>query len=262
MAIDLNADLGESFGRYKLGDDEGLTPLVTTISVACGYHAADPTIMHESVRRARRHDVGLGAHVAYPDLIGFGRRKMHLSQDEVIDIVVHQIGGLLGFCRAEGVELQHVKPHGQLAAMSQYDRPTARGLVEGMKAVDPALILLSFGDLLVEECERAGVRMVREGFIDLDYDSNGELIVEREKQPRDPNEMADRAVRLAREQRVRTTANTWLDVPAQSICIHGDGATAVEIARAVRDALTREEFRIVGLRALPPQTPVAAMVAL
>ena len=257
-SIDLNADLGESFGRYQLGDDEALTPLVTTVSVACGYHAADPATMHESVQRARRHGVGLGAHVAYPDLAGFGRRRMHLSRQEVYQIVVHQIGGLLGFCLAEGVELQHVKPHGQLASVSQYDRETARGMVEAIRAVGRDLMLLSFGELLAQECNRAGVRMVHEGFVDLDYNAECELLVERAKQRRDAAAMARRAVTLANEQLVLTTSDTWLPVPAQSICVHGDGPNAPEIARAVRDGLVEAGYEIVGLRELPPAPSKAA----
>ena len=247
MEINLNADLGESFGRYKLGNDEVLAKSVKTVSVACGYHAADPSIMHNSVKLAKKNKLDLVAHVAFPDLVGFGRRKMFLSKDEVCQIVIHQIGGLLGFCLAEKVELKHVKPHGQLALMSQYDKETAQGLVNGVKAVDMDLMLLSYGNLLDEECNRKSIRMIHEGFIDLNYNKNGELILERDKQKRDIKEMSQRAINLANKSSIQTISGNWIKIPIQSICVHGDGPNASEIAEEVRKTLITEGHKIVGL---------------
>ena len=146
--VDLNADLGESYGLYKYGNDETLIEHLTTVNVACGYHAADPATMRSTVRLARHHGVAVGAHISYPDFAGFGRRRMELSEDEVRDITVHQIGALMGFCRAEGVEMQHVKPHGMLYLTAEVDRPTARGIVDGVKSVDADLILMLAGDIV------------------------------------------------------------------------------------------------------------------
>jgi UPF0271 protein len=248
--INLNADMGESYGRYVLGDDEALIPYVASVHVACGYHAADPGTMRRSVALASRHRVELGAHISYPDLAGFGRRRMELSEEEVFEISVYQIGALLGFCRGEGVELTHVKPHGQLYLTGVRDRSTARGIARAVKAVDPDLILLMAGGLVAEECAAIGIRMVHEGYVDLDYDREGALVLERAKQPRQPEAIGEAAVALVEKQGRRATDGSWLAIPTQSICVHGDGPNATSIARAVRDKLVGAGYRIVGLREL------------
>ncbi len=246
--VDLNADLGESFGLYTLGNDAALIPHLTSVNIACGYHAADPAIMRATVRLARDHGTAIGAHVSYPDFGGFGRRRMELSEDEVRDAVVHQIGALLGFCRAEGVEMQHVKPHGMLYLTAEIDRPTARGIAEAVKSVDPDLILMLAGDIVAEECAHIGLTMAHEGYIDLDYAPDGTLQMPNPRPPRDPVQMIDRARILVREQRACTTDGTWRDVPTQSICFHGETPNAPEIAAAVNAALKADGIDIVGLR--------------
>ncbi len=198
--IDLNADMGESYGIYKLGNDEALVPHLTTINVACGYHAGDPATMRKSVRLAKAHGVGLGAHISYPDLVGFGRRRMDLSVDDARDITVHQIGALIGFCRAEGVELQHVKPHGPFFLAAEWEEPIARGMIEGIASVSEDLILLLAGPIAEEQCRRVGIRMVHEGYVDLSYDPKGVVIIEKAKQERDPADVARRAVGLVNNQ--------------------------------------------------------------
>lgn len=248
--VNLNADMGESFGRYTLGNDEALIPFVSTIHVACGYHAADPGTMLSSVKLAKRFGVELGAHISYPDLMGFGRRRMSLSEAEVFEISVYQIGALLGFCRAEGLPLNHVKPHGQLYLTGVKDRATARGIVRAVKAVDPNLILLMAGQLVREECEAAGVSMVHEGYVDLDYSSDGSLVLERSKAGRDPDLIGQEAVSLLERGGRTTVEGDWLPVPAQSICLHGDGPNAVELAKSVRQRVLDAGYRLVGTREL------------
>jgi UPF0271 protein len=248
--VNLNADMGESYGRYTLGDDEALVPFVATIHVACGYHAADPGTMLRSVQLAKRHGVELGAHISYPDFAGFGRRRMGLSESEVFEISVYQIGALLGFCRAEGVRLNHVKPHGELYLTGVRDRATARGIVRAVKAVDSELILLMAGTLVAEECALAGVPMVHESYVDLDYAADGSLVLERNKAGRDPEAIAGIAIDLL-EKRGRTAVDgAWLDLPGRSICLHGDGPNAVELARTVRDRILKQDYEIVGIRQL------------
>jgi UPF0271 protein len=248
--INLNADMGESYGRYVLGNDEALIPYVCTIQVACGYHAADPGTMRRSVALARRHGVELGAHISYPDLPGFGRRRMELSEDEVYDISLYQIGALLGFCRAEGVQLAHVKPHGQLYLTGVRDRGTARGIARAMKAVDPELILLMAGPVVANECAELGVRMVHEGYVDLDYTPDGSLVLERAKQGREPEAIAQAAVTLAEKQGREAVDRSWLRIPTESICIHGDGPNAAAIADAVKNRFLAAGYKLVGLREL------------
>jgi 5-oxoprolinase (ATP-hydrolysing) subunit A len=246
--INLNADMGESFGRYVLGDDEALIPFVDSISVACGYHAADPGTMRKSVELAKRHGTELGAHISYPDLPGFGRRPMQLSEEEVFEISVYQIGALLGFCRAEGVPLTHVKPHGELFLAGVRNPVTARGIARAVKAVDPDLILLMAGENVAQACASVGVRMVYEGYVDLNYNPDGTVKIERAKQSRQPQAIADLAVALMQKQGRRLADGSWLKVPTQSICIHGDGPNAPEIAKAVRDSLIAAGYQIAKLR--------------
>lgn len=248
--INLNADMGESFGRYALGADEELIPFVKTIHVACGYHAADPGTMLRSVALAKQFGVELGAHISYPDLMGFGRRRMSLSEDEVFEISVYQIGALLGFCRALDVPLTHVKPHGELYLTGVRDLPTARGIVRAVKAVDPQLMLVMAGSLVAEECARQGVAMIHEGYIDLDYRADGSLVLERRKAGRDPAFIAERAVRMLERGGCDTTDGTWLELPVQSICLHGDGPNAVELARTVRQRIVDAGYELVGIRAM------------
>ncbi len=243
-SVDLNADMGESFGIYDLGNDEALAEHVTTINVACGYHAADPATMRASVRLAKKHQLCLGAHIAYPDLVGFGRRRMELSEDEVRDITVHQVGALLGFCLAEGVDLVHVKPHGQLYLTGVRHRPTARGIVEGVHSVSSELKLLMYGPIVESECERAGLAMVHEGYVDLDFNADGSLVLERRKQAREPQAIADKALALYRDQGLAAVDGTWLDMRVESICIHGDGPNGPDIARAVRETLEAAGIRV------------------
>jgi UPF0271 protein len=249
-SINLNADMGESYGRYVLGNDEALIPYVATVHVACGYHAADPGTMWRAVQLAKRFGVELGAHISYPDLMGFGRRPMGLGEDEVFEVGVYQIGALLGFCRAAGVPLNHVKPHGELYLTGVRDRATARGIVRAVKAVDPELLLLMAGDLVAEECDAAGVRMVHEGYVDLDYRADGSLVLDKARLARDPEAVAARALALAEKQGVAAADGSWVPVRTQSICLHGDMANAPDLARAVRQRLEAAGFRIVGLRAM------------
>jgi len=252
--VNLNADMGESYGRYVLGNDEALIEFVDTIHVACGYHAADPGTMWRSVQLAKRFGVELGAHISYPDPMGFGRRRMELSESEVFEISVYQIGALLGFCRAEGVSLNHVKPHGQLYLTGMRDPGTARGIVRATKAVDPDLMLVMAGSVVAEECAQAGIRMVHEGYVDLDYAPDGSLVLERAKMPRDPETIAARAVALLEQQGRQAIDGSWLSIPTQSICLHGDGANAPELARTVRARISAAGYKIVGVRALADWT--------
>jgi UPF0271 protein len=222
VSVDLNADLGESFGRWALGDDAALMPHLTSANVAAGFHGGDPHVLRRTVALAVEHGVGIGAHVGLPDLVGFGRRRMSVSPEELSDLVLYQSGAVRAFAEAAGAELRHVKPHGALYTMVVDDDALAAALCETVAALGVALLMpLELG----AAAEAAGVRFVPEGYVDLDYDADGKLILERVKQPRDPAVTARRAVAFAEEGRV------------ESICIHGDGPNAVELAAAVRAGL-------------------------
>lgn len=252
--VNLNADLGESFGRYLLGNDEALMPYINTAHAACGYHAADPATMLRTAQLAKRFGVELGAHIAYPDLLGFGRRRMSLTEDEVFEISIYQIGAMLGFCQAVGIPLTHVKPHGELYLTGVRDQATARGIVRAVRAVDERLALIMYGPIAAAECEQHGVPMIHEGYIDLDFGPDGAIVLERRKAARNPDEIADKAVRLLEEGGLAATDGSWLPFPVQSICLHGDGPNAIELVQTVRTRLMEAGYELVGLAEFLPST--------
>lgn len=242
-AIDLNCDVGEGFGAFPPPADDELVPLVSSVNVACGFHASDPRIMRRTVRLAKRHGVGVGAHPSFPDLVGFGRRMLAATPEEIEDDVVYQVGALLGCCRAEGVPLVHVKPHGALYNAGATDPSVARAIAAGVRAVDPSLWLVGLaGSALVREGRAAGLRCVEEAFADRGYAPDGTLL------PRgrpgallsDPAAVAERVSRLAREGVIRAADGTDLAVGARTVCVHGDTPGAVEVARAIRARLERD----------------------
>jgi UPF0271 protein len=239
-AIDVNVDMGESFGRWNLGDDTSLMPHISSANIACGFHAGDPGAMRRTVAAAVEHELQIGAHVALPDLLGFGRRTMKVSPGDLTDYCTYQIGALAAFVAAEGGRLAHVKPHGALYAMCAQDAELAEAVARSIAEVNPQLVLLALRDDHAAAVERHGVRLVTEAFVDLDYDPEGNLLIEAVKQASNPEKVAERAVRVARERKVPTTAGTDLDVDAPTICLHGDSPNALEVARAVKERLDRE----------------------
>jgi 5-oxoprolinase (ATP-hydrolysing) subunit A len=249
-AIDVNVDMGESFGRWRLGDDASLMPHISSANIACGFHAGDPGVMRRTVAAAVEHGLQIGAHVALPDLLGFGRRTMSVSPADLTDYCTYQIGALAAFVAAEGGRLAHVKPHGALYAMCARDAELAEAVARSIAEVDPELVLLALRDDHAAAVERHGVRLVTEAFVDLDYNADGSLIIEAVKQARDPDEVAERAVRVARERKVPTTGGTDLDVDAPTICLHGDAPNALDVARAVKERLDGEGIAVKPLAEL------------
>lgn len=252
--IDLNCDMGESFGPWRMGRDEEIMPYLTSANVACGFHAGDPQVMARTVALARRHGVAVGAHPGFRDLHGFGRRPLDCTEEELYGDVLYQIGALHAFCVAEGVALQHVKPHGALYNMAAADSRTARAVVRAVRALDPRLLLYAPpGSELAREGERAGLRVVHEVFADRNYNPDGTLVSRRRPDAavHDPEEAAARVLRMVREGRVRAVDGTDVPVAPGTVCIHGDGPTAVEIARAVRRRLEAAGVRIAPAGAAP-----------
>jgi UPF0271 protein len=250
VKIDINADMGESYGRWTLGNDAELMPFLSSANVACGYHGGDPHVMRNTVRLARTHGVALGAHVSFPDLMGFGRRRMDISAQELKDYVTYQVGALQAFAAAEGTRVEHVKPHGMLYVMCSRDDTYATAMAETIKELHGGLILLLTGELWAAAARRVGVPFVMEGYVDLDYDAAGQLILERAKKPRDPEGVASRAVALATEGRVPVRDGGWLPLAARSICVHGDADNAPAIARTMRERLVKAGVDVAPLRAL------------
>ena len=243
-AIDINVDMGESFGRWRLGDDASLMPYISSANVACGFHAGDPGVMRSTVACAVEHNLQIGAHVALPDLLGFGRRAMKISPEDLTDYCTYQVGALGAFVAAEGGELSHVKPHGALYAMCAQDGELAEAVARSIAEVDPQLVLLALRDDHAAAVARHGVRLVTESFVDLDYDPDGNLVIEAVKQPWDPEKVAERAIRVARERKVAKTDGSDLEVDSPTICLHGDAPNALDVARTVKEHLDGEGIAV------------------
>jgi UPF0271 protein len=248
-SLDLNSDMGESYGRWNLGNDAELMEVITSANIACGWHGGDPAVMRKTVQMAVDKGVGIGAHVGLPDLLGFGRRRMQVTSDEIYDYTLYQSGALRAFAEAAGGRLQHVKPHGAFYTMSAADPELASALVRAVQALGDDVLLYGMGELEPKLSAELGVEYVREGYVDLNYDQNGNLVLERNKGAWDPEEVARRAVRLATEQTVGTVEGGSLPLNVQSICIHGDAANSGEIARRVRQRLEEAGIGIAPVRA-------------
>lgn len=246
--INLNVDVGESFGNYSFGADGALLPLVPTANVACGAHAGDPRVMRETVALAVEHGVEIGAHVSLPDLLGFGRRVIDIDADELRDTILFQIGALSAFTTAAGTRLYHVKPHGVLYRLCGERDDYAEALISAVAEFDPGLRVITGGSRPAEVGRRRGVEVTHEGYVDLAYRPDGYPIVERRKQPSDPAQVAHRAVTLAATGKsVVAATGEPLRIDAPTLCLHGDAPRAADTARAVRDALRDAEIAVVGL---------------
>jgi UPF0271 protein len=247
MQIDLNSDIGESFGRWTLGQDAEVMRSITSANVACGFHAGDPGVMRTTVRMARDSGVAIGAHPGFPDLVGFGRRNLAASPREVEDFVLYQIGALAAIAAAEGVRLQHVKAHGALYNMAIRDPALADAIARGVSLSDPSLIMFGLpGTELLRAGEAAGLRVAAEGFADRSYEADGSL-TPRDRSGaviHDPRAVVERAVRMARDGVVRASDGTDIPMRVQTICTHGDTAGSHELTRLLREGLEREGIAV------------------
>ena len=235
--VDLNCDMGESFGAYRIGADDAVFPYITSANVACGFHGGDPSVMRATLARARDLGVSVGAHPGFQDLIGFGRRSMDVTPQEVYDLMVYQIGALLGFARATGVAMRHVKAHGALYNMAAVKRELATAIATAVRDVDRNLILFGLpGTFLMSEGEAAGLTTAGEAFADRNYMSDGTLVSRKrpDAQVHDAEEAVRRAVRMVREGKVTAVDGTELTMKVDTICIHGDGPHAAEFAQQLR----------------------------
>lgn len=238
--VDLNCDMGESFGVYKLGHDEEILDYVTSANIACGFHAGDPATMRRTVRMALEKDVAIGAHPGFQDLAGFGRRNFHLSAQEIYDLVVYQIGALSAFVSAEGGLLQHVKAHGALYNMAARDAVYAEAVAEAVYDVNPALILFGLaGSELIATGNKTGLRTASEVFSDRTYQAGGTLTPRSEANAliTDPDEAISRVVQMVREGKILTVQGTNAELKADTICIHGDGVNALAFAEKISKSL-------------------------
>lgn len=248
MQIDMNSDLGESFGNYRLGMDEEVLPLVTSANVACGFHAGDPDVMRRTVALAQAAGTAIGAHPGLPDLVGFGRRTLAVSPDEAYSMVVYQVGALQAFVRAAGGRLQHVKPHGALYNMAAKDDALAGAVAQAVHDVDDRLILYGLaGSALIRAAEQIGLRSAAEVYADRSYQEDGSLTPR--SQPGAMITDADTAVQqvlsMVERQEVRTLSGPIIPIQADTLCIHGDGAEALLFVQRIRKALQEYGVHIV-----------------
>jgi UPF0271 protein len=254
-AIDLNSDVGESFGNYKLGLDEDVVPLISSANIACGYHGGDPAVMRQTVALARRHGVALGAHPGLPDLVGFGRRSMDVTLEEIKDFVTYQVGALQAMAALQGERLQHVKPHGALYNMAARNPDIWDAIAQVMAKLDERLILFVMAGADRPELEaigrRHGLRMAFEFFADRAYNADGSLVSR--KQPgaviHDHAVVAAKVLKLVKEGRVKAIDGSEVEIKAETICVHGDNPQAVALVGKVREALTAA-----GIAVRPPAT--------
>ncbi|MBR4954497.1 MAG: LamB/YcsF family protein [Clostridia bacterium] len=251
--VDLNCDLGESFGNYTCGMDASVIPHISSANVACGFHAGDPLVMSKTVQLAKQYNVAVGAHPGYPDLVGFGRRNMAVSPLELKAMMQYQIGALQAFCKAQGVKLQHVKPHGAMYNMAAKDRKLADAICDAILEIDDSLILLGLsGSEMLKAAKDKGLRYASEVFADRAYEPDGSLT------PRalegsvitDEDEAIKRVLQMVNDGTVVTRSGKIIPIEADSICLHGDGAKAVEFAKRIRQELTDSGVEIVPLAAL------------
>ncbi|WP_338448936.1 5-oxoprolinase subunit PxpA [Niallia oryzisoli] len=245
--IDINCDMGESFGAYSIGYDEEILNYVTSANIACGFHAGDPATMRKTVQLALEKNVGIGVHPGFQDLVGFGRREMKISPQETYDIIVYQIGALYGFVRAEGGKLQHVKPHGALYNMAAKDKALSKAIAEAIYKIDPELILFGLaGSELIEAGKKIGLRTANEVFSDRTYQQDGSLTPRSHPNALiiDSQEADNQVITMVKEEKVRTLQGMDLSIQADTVCIHSDTKGALEFAKSLSVSLKEADIRL------------------
>lgn len=248
--VDLNSDIGESFGAYTMGMDEEVIKYVTSINCACGYHAGDPLIMDKTVAMAKEYGVHVGAHPGYPDLMGFGRRKMDVTPQEARCYMLYQLGALSAFAQAHGMKLQHMKLHGGFYNTACNDETLANAILDAIEEYDRTMILMVLsGSYIAKEGKRRGLSVCQEVFADRGYNADGTLV--NRKLPgafvKDPAEAIPRVVRMVKEGKVKAADGTDIEIAADSICVHGDNPKAMEFVKSIRKGLEDEGIQILPI---------------
>lgn len=240
QSVDLNCDMGESFGVYKLGYDDDVIQMISSVNVACGFHAGDPNVMDHTVAMAKKHGVGIGVHPGFPDLRGFGRRNIDISREDLMNDIIYQIGALEAFCEKHGTKLQHIKPHGSMNNMTDHNEEMAEHIVDAVLAVKPDLpLFVKTNSPLQKVAEKKGLPFVREIFADRAYHNDLSLVSRKEEGAviSDLDEAADRVVKMVTEKKVTTITGDEIDIEGETICVHGDTPTALKMIERIRDKL-------------------------
>lgn len=250
MFVDLNCDLGESFGNYKCGLDEEVIKYISSANVACGFHASDPLVMANTVAMAKANNVCVGAHPGYPDLVGFGRRNMAVAPKELKAMVMYQVGALMAFCKANDMKLAHVKPHGAMYNMAGKDEALAQAICEGIYEVDKDLILLGLsGSKMLKAAADIGLRSAKEVFADRAYEEDGSLVARTKagSMITDEEEAIARVISMVKYGKVTAITGKEIEVKADSICVHGDGPKAVDFVKRISSRLQDEGVSILPI---------------
>ncbi|WP_400246593.1 LamB/YcsF family protein [Niallia sp. JL1B1071] len=247
MFIDINCDLGESYGAYRIGNDEAIIPFVTSVNIACGFHAGDPTTMRKTVSLALENNVAIGAHPGFKDVLGFGRREIKISASEVYDLVVYQIGALEAFVKAEGGTLQHVKPHGALYNMAAKDKQLADAIAKAVYKVNPEYILFGLASSeIIRAGKRYGLKTANEVFADRMYQSDGSLTPRTQEHAliHNPDHAAKQIVHMVKDNKVISNQGEEVPIQADTICIHGDSNNGLSIVKTIRTTLLQSNISI------------------
>jgi 5-oxoprolinase (ATP-hydrolysing) subunit A len=251
--IDINCDMGESFGAYTIGMDAEVLPYITSANIACGFHAGEPMVMRKTVRMARENNTGVGAHPGFPDLVGFGRRKMDCSLAEISNYVIYQVGAIQGFCKVENTVLQHVKPHGGLYNMAAEDPEIVRTIAEAIASLDKNLLLVCLAGknapLFREIGRKAGIQVMFEAFPDRAYTPEGTLVSRGKPHAvvKDPEEVAKRALMMAAEGKIEAEDGSMLFLEPDTLCVHGDTPAAVEMVRNIKEILVQNNVSVMPM---------------
>lgn len=250
LKVDLNCDLGESFGNYTLGLDGEVIKFVSSANVACGFHASDPLVMQKTVKMAKAAGVAVGAHPGYPDLVGFGRRNLNVQPEELKAMVQYQIGALKAFCQAEKIGLQHVKPHGAMYNMAAKDEKLAFAIAEGIAEIDPSLILLGLsGSEMLKAAEKLGLKAKKEVFADRAYEEDGTLVARTKPGAMilNEDEAIERVLGMIKFGKVKAVTGREIGIEADSVCVHGDSPKALEFVKKINAALSGEGICVAAM---------------
>lgn len=250
MKVDLNCDLGEAFGNYSFGGDKDIIPLITSANIACGFHAGDENVMNQTVNLAKENHVSIGAHPGFPDLKGFGRRKMDISPTEVYNLIVYQLGALEGFCKVHQTRINHVKPHGALYNMGAKNKAIAKAIAKAVYDFDSTIVLVGLSNsLLISEAQAIGLKTASEVFADRRYEDNGQLVSRKEPDAviTDSDEALKQVLKMVTENKVISRNGKEIDLETDTVCVHGDGKHALEFVEQIRKKLTKEGIDIQSL---------------
>lgn len=245
--VDLNSDLGESFGAYKIGMDEEIVPLVSSANVACGFHAGDPATMARTAELCKNNSTAIGAHPGFKDLEGFGRRNMNVSPADVKNMIIYQVGALDGFCRTKGIKMQHVKPHGALYNMAAKDPALAKAICEGIYEYDKSLVLLGLaGSEMINQAKAMGLPYAAEVFADRAYEDDGTLVARTKPGAmiKDEDEAVKRVIKMIKTHTVESISGKTIEICPDSVCVHGDSEKALLFVKKIKAAMEAEGIEI------------------